>query len=444
MSQVTPQAPVPPGAAFPPSAPPGAPPPEPGPPGTAPPFAGLLEEQSTARTAPAEGDKKKGPQATPAAPAEGTATTAPTSEAPTAEGTAGEATTPEGASGESTPGEPTVTAPTGEAAVAMVASTALPVPTGAAPVSSATTTEPAPTTAHAVASAPAQSASEPTVAVPVPTVPQAEAPPVEGEEKQGTVTPSSATPEDKTEAPTARAPVTTGSIALPESVKPIMADSEPSISAAPSAPAPTGEKTDASPTETGAQRSGDEQTSRGQERAPEAPLPRTTAVGAPSFATAQPAASASPLANADVTFSSPAAPAPAPTAALEATLRMAGQAGFTRARVTLRPAELGGVEVFLREGSAGLSATVVADTPHAAQLLQSSATELQRRLAAQGLELSSLQISVGGESAGAAHGGSDRQASTAGARGATAEAGASEEQTQTIDLGGGVLVDVLA
>jgi flagellar hook-length control protein FliK len=104
--------------------------------------------------------------------------------------------------------------------------------------------------------------------------------------------------------------------------------------------------------------------------------------------------------------------------------------------------------VFLREGSAGLTATVVADTPHAAQLLQSSATELQRRLAAQGLELSSLQISVGGESAGAAHGGSDRSGAAAQAggeaRGASNEPAATAEKTQTIDLGGGVLVDVLA
>lgn len=125
---------------------------------------------------------------------------------------------------------------------------------------------------------------------------------------------------------------------------------------------------------------------------------------------------------------------------------MAGEGGFTRARVTLRPAQLGGIEVFLRQGSAGLTATVVAETPQAAQMLESSATELQRRLAAQGLELSSLQISVGGESAGAAHGGRDgqgaAQGSEDGARGA-AEAAATE-QTQTIDLGGGVLVDVLA
>jgi len=102
--------------------------------------------------------------------------------------------------------------------------------------------------------------------------------------------------------------------------------------------------------------------------------------------------------------------------------------------------------VFLRQGSAGLAATVVAETPHAAQMLETAANELQRRLAAQGLELSSLQISVGGESAGAAHGGRDGQAAQAsgtGARGDAAEP-AEAEKTQTIDLGGGVLVDVLA
>jgi flagellar hook-length control protein FliK len=152
--------------------------------------------------------------------------------------------------------------------------------------------------------------------------------------------------------------------------------------------------------------------------------------------------------SASVAFTSPATAPPTPSAALEATLRMAGENGFTRARVTLRPAQLGGVEVFLRQGSGGLTATVVAETPQAAQMLESSATELQRRLAAQGLELSSLQISVGGESAGAAHGGRDQggTASTAGgARGASAEAvEAGTEKTQTIDLGGGVLVDVLA
>jgi flagellar hook-length control protein FliK len=176
---------------------------------------------------------------------------------------------------------------------------------------------------------------------------------------------------------------------------------------------------------------------------PRAPLPTAPTVTAP--VQAQPTATSSPIASP----AAPApAPAPAPAAALEATLRMAGQGGFTRARVTLRPAELGGVEVFLREGSAGLTATVVADTPHAAQLLQSSATELQRRLAAQGLELASLQISVGGESAGAAHGGHDgrpaAQAPGTAPRDAAGEPEIAAQMTQTIDLGGGVLVDVLA
>jgi hypothetical protein len=80
------QRPLPLSAAFPPSAPPGAPPPEAGPPGAATPFAGLLRDQSPARTAPAEGDKKKGPQATPAASAEGSP--APGEGEPTAAGEA--------------------------------------------------------------------------------------------------------------------------------------------------------------------------------------------------------------------------------------------------------------------------------------------------------------------------------------------------------------------
>jgi flagellar hook-length control protein FliK len=128
---------------------------------------------------------------------------------------------------------------------------------------------------------------------------------------------------------------------------------------------------------------------------------------------------------------------------------MAGENGYTRARVTLHPAELGGVEVLLRGGGSGLTATVVAESPHAAHLLEQSADELQRRLADQGLELASIHISVGGETAnGAPNGRADAQAPAA--RGATGnaddgtDAPAAPEQIKTIDLGGGVLVDVLA
>jgi flagellar hook-length control protein FliK len=216
----------------------------------------------------------------------------------------------------------------------------------------------------------------------------------------------------------------------------------------PTAPA-TGKAAEVA-TDTDKQGTSDQQPSPDGGRAPEAPAPARTipTPAAPSGVPAVSVPTTSTSSAPNVAFSSPApAAAPLPSAALEATLRMAGENGFTRARVTLRPAQLGGVEVFLREGSAGLTATVVAETPQAAQMLESSTTELQRRLAAQGLELSSLQNSVGGESAGAAHGGRDREGgagTTGGARGASTEAVAPAEKTQTIDLGGGVLVDVLA
>ena len=155
----------------------------------------------------------------------------------------------------------------------------------------------------------------------------------------------------------------------------------------------------------------------------------------------------SPTSNAS--FASPAGPAPSPATALEATIRMAGENGYTRARVALHPAELGGVEVLLRGGGSGLTATVIAENPHAAHLLEQSANELQRRLADQGLELASLQISVGGESANGAANGREGAQAPAG-RGATGnaddgtDAPAAPDLIKTIDLGGGVLVDVLA
>ena len=64
--------------------PPEAPPPEAGPPDRGPHFKGLLEGQTNARTAPAEGEKKKGPRTT-------TATQAEETPAPNHEGATGEA-----------------------------------------------------------------------------------------------------------------------------------------------------------------------------------------------------------------------------------------------------------------------------------------------------------------------------------------------------------------
>ncbi|HEX3359998.1 MAG TPA: flagellar hook-length control protein FliK [Solirubrobacterales bacterium] len=129
---------------------------------------------------------------------------------------------------------------------------------------------------------------------------------------------------------------------------------------------------------------------------------------------------------------------------------MAGENGYTRARVTLHPAELGGVEVLLRGGGSGLTATVVAENPHAAHLLQQSANELQRRLADQGLELASIHILAGGgEAPDSAPNGREGASAPAGRAATgnaddTTDAPAAPEQIKTIDLGGGVLVDVLA
>jgi flagellar hook-length control protein FliK len=129
---------------------------------------------------------------------------------------------------------------------------------------------------------------------------------------------------------------------------------------------------------------------------------------------------------------------------------MAGENGYTRARVTLHPAELGGVEVLLRGGGSGLTATVVAESPHAAHLLQQSANELQRRLADQGLELASIHVLAGGGEApdsapnGREGAGAPAGRGTGGNADDATDAPAAPDLVKTIDLGGGVLVDVLA
>jgi flagellar hook-length control protein FliK len=469
------QRPLPLSAAFPPSAPPGAPPPEAGPPGTAPPFAGLLQEQSTARTAPAEGDKKKGPQATPAGPAEGTATTAPASETPA-----------EAPSGETATGEPTAALAGSEAAVTAAIPTAVPTSGASAATAGAASGTTAGETATGVEVGPATlsgggstTASQaggpaaaspsgpPTASEPATTIPTE--PPPANDATTDVDGPKNHDIADFSAHQQGADGASHGSIALPTGAQVPEATGQRPEASFPATPKAAAAESPAPRTpDAGKEGAGDRQPAPDDGRSPEAqaqaqaparPAP-TLPTGAPSVSAATspttPAALAPAPASpaASVAFTSPApsptdpsptAPAPTPSAALEATLRMAGERGITRARVTLRPAELGGVEVFLREGSAGLSATVVAETPHAARMLEASATDLQRRLAAQGLELGSLQVSVGGESTGAAHGGRDQQGAgtpSGGARGAEAEATA--EQTQTIDLGGGVLVDVLA
>jgi flagellar hook-length control protein FliK len=109
----------------------------------------------------------------------------------------------------------------------------------------------------------------------------------------------------------------------------------------------------------------------------------------------------------------PAAPAPAFAPAQAATLpvradhvramlRVLEHRGQVQAQLTLHPAELGGVEVRLRQTAHGLMATVTADRADAAHVLQQAGSELRRALEAQGVQVAGLDIGMAGENEDAA------------------------------------------
>jgi flagellar hook-length control protein FliK len=192
-------------------------------------------------------------------------------------------------------------------------------------------------------------------------------------------------------------------------------------------------------------------------------------VSSPAAVSQPPSAPASPLAGdlalatgQAVPTSQAAAPTPSPAQAAEPragvllseaahtvrlTISAARAQGVSHVRIALRPAELGGIEIMLAHGPAGLSATVMADSTHAAQALQRAADELQRTLAAQGVNLVSLEIGVAGDDA-AARGREERRASAddLGARHNDATRRETDAPTppRTLELPTGLLVDVLA
>jgi len=136
-------------------------------------------------------------------------------------------------------------------------------------------------------------------------------------------------------------------------------------------------------------------------------------------------------------------------------MRAAADRGVTHARISLSPAELGGIEIHLRHTADGLVAKVIADTTGAAQLLQQSAADLRRELEQQGLTLLQLDIGASGEQAGEAgaqRGFGDLDGGGAAAR-RLADAPADELLTvatdapaapRSLQLPNGALVDVLA
>jgi flagellar hook-length control protein FliK len=116
-----------------------------------------------------------------------------------------------------------------------------------------------------------------------------------------------------------------------------------------------------------------------------APPPLQPAATAPAFAPAQ------------------AATLPVRADHVRAMLRVLEHRGQVQAQLTLHPAELGGVEVRLRQTAHGLMATVTADRADAAHVLQQAGSELRRALEAQGVQVAGLDIGMAGENQDAAN-----------------------------------------
>ena len=137
-------------------------------------------------------------------------------------------------------------------------------------------------------------------------------------------------------------------------------------------------------------------------------------------------------------------------------LQVAHSRGITHARMALKPAELGGIEIRLQTSSAGVTAQVVADSPEATRMLTHAAADLRRSLESSGVTLLSLDVSTHGEggSEAAAAGfafhaearerdGRPRGPDGSGPRGAADRIDDLPTVT-TVELPEGVLVDVLA
>ena len=100
-----------------------------------------------------------------------------------------------------------------------------------------------------------------------------------------------------------------------------------------------------------------------------------------------------------------AAPAPSPQPVREIPLPRAPHAvgqliqlaqtkGVCHAKLHLRPAELGGIEIRLATDASGLTASVIADSPQAAAMLQGAADDLRRQLERSGVTVANLEIST--------------------------------------------------
>ena len=134
---------------------------------------------------------------------------------------------------------------------------------------------------------------------------------------------------------------------------------------------------------------------------------------------------------------------------VQLTVATAARQGFSAARISLSPAELGGVRIELTETSDGLTARVIADHPAAAQVLAQSAGELRSTLSSLGITLAHLDIGTSADHAGAGTGDSAASRRERNARGDDGDdddlaPGAEAPTDTTLQLANGVLIDVLA
>ncbi len=182
-----------------------------------------------------------------------------------------------------------------------------------------------------------------------------------------------------------------------------------------------------------------------------APEPAPAAAAEPQSTSTAPAPQAAAAAPAAAATTAPerAVPLHRAPAAVATLLHVAAERGITHARMALRPAELGGIEIRLQASAAGVAAQVVADSPEAARLLAQAGDDLRRALEARDVTLLSLEVSTSAEQRsrdGARGEGAGEAGPAPGTDRAAAEAAEADAPTthSVIELPGGLLVDVLA
>jgi flagellar hook-length control protein FliK len=132
---------------------------------------------------------------------------------------------------------------------------------------------------------------------------------------------------------------------------------------------------------------------------------------------------------------------------MHAIVKVANRRGTAAARITLRPAELGGVQVQLRSHAGGVSASLTAETRAGAEALGVTYGELRRSLEAQGIVVHTIDVQFAGSGLGP-DGRGERWQSLAEQMAGAVRKGDDEQDETTIEPSklpdSGAQIDVLA